>query len=66
MRALCRQRGFEAERADALTYLESLPDASLGGPPPALLDAIAALNANAEKLNARLFGFMDYAVVGRR
>ena len=165
MVALCRERGFEAERADALTYLESLPDASLGGltaiqvvehleppylarfletafhklrpgapivletinpacwmaffeaylrdlthaqpihadvlrfmaqaagfsavdvqyrspvtdrdrlrivnrpgadTPPALLEAIDALNANADALNARLFGFMDYAVVGRR
>ena len=166
MVALCRERGFEAEQSDALSYLQSLPDASLGGlvaiqvvehlepgyltrfletafhklrpgaplvletinpacwmaffeaylrdlshaqpihpdtlrflvqasgfssvdvqlrapvsdadrldtvmpphgadTPPALRDTIAALNANASKLNARLFGFMDYAVVARR
>ena len=165
MVGLCRERGFEAEHADALSYLTSLPDASLGGltaiqvvehleppylarfletafhklrpgapivletinpacwmaffeaylrdlthaqpihadvlrflvqaagfspvdvqyrspvtdadrlevvnlpesvEPPALRETIAALNAHAEKLNARLFGFMDYAVVGRR
>jgi len=34
--------------------------------PPALRDAIDALNAHASKLNARLFSYMDYAVVGRR
>lgn len=165
MVALCRERGFDVRTADALSFLESLPDASLGGltaiqvvehlepaylarvlqaafhklrpgaplvletinpacwmaffeaylrdlthaqpihadvlrflvqaagfssvdvqyrspvteadrldrvswpgadAPPALLDAISALNANADKLNARLFGFMDYAVIGRR
>ena len=165
MVALCRERGFEAEHADALSYLTSLPDASLGGltaiqvvehlepaylarfletafhklrpgapivletinpacwmaffeaylrdlthaqpihadvlrflvqaagfssvdvqyrspvteadrlrnvdrpgadAPMALRETIDALNANADKLNARLFGFMDYAVVGRR
>jgi O-antigen chain-terminating methyltransferase len=34
--------------------------------PPALRETIAALNAHADKLNARLFSYMDYAVVGRR
>jgi O-antigen chain-terminating methyltransferase len=166
MVALCRERGFNAEQADALTYLESLPDASLGGltaiqvvehlepgylarfleaafhklrpgspivletinpacwmaffeaylrdlthaqpihpdtlrflvqasgfssvdvqfrapvsendrlpivdllssedAPSALRATIAAVNAQADKLNARLFSFMDYAVVGKR
>ena len=166
MVALCRERGLKAEQADALTYLESLPDASLGGltaiqvvehlepgylarfleaafhklrpgspivletinpacwmaffeayirdlthaqpihpdtlrflvqasgfssvdvqfrspvsesdrldrvadaaladGPAALRAAAAAINANADKLNARLFSFMDYAVVARR
>ena len=165
MVAMCRERGFSAEQADALTYLESLPDASLAGlsaiqvvehlepaylarfleaafhklrpgapivletinpacwmaffeayirdlthaqpihpdtlrflvqasgfssvdvqfrapvseadrleivsrpgadAPPALREAIDALNAHAGKLNARLFSYMDYAVVGRR
>ena len=167
MVALCRERGFDAVQADALSHLESLPDASLAGltaiqvvehlepaylarfleaafhklrpgapivletinpacwmaffeayirdltharpihpdtlrflvqasgfssvdvqfrapvsdsdrldrvadttvpshAPPALREAIAALNAHADKLNARLFSYMDYAVVGRR
>ena len=165
MVALCRERGFTAEQSDALAFLESQPDASLGGltaiqvvehlepaylsrfletafhklrpgaaivletinpacwmaffeaylrdlthaqpihadvlrfmvqaagfssveaqyrspvtdadrlknvgrpgadAPLALREAIDALNANADALNARLFGFMDYAVVGRR
>ncbi len=166
MVAMCRERGFNAEQADALTYLESLPDASLAGltaiqvvehlepgylarfleaafhklrpgapmiletinpacwmaffeaylrdlthaqpihpdtlkfllqasgftsvdvqlrspvtaadrlenvdrpeaadTPLALRATIDALNANADKLNARLFGFMDYAVIARR
>ena len=34
--------------------------------PPALLEAIDALNAHASKLNARLFSQMDYAVVAIR
>jgi SAM-dependent methyltransferase len=166
MVALCRERGFNAEQADALSYLESLPDASLGGltaiqvvehlepgylarfleaafhklrpgspivletinpacwmaffeayirdlthaqpihpdtlrflvqasgfssvdvqlrspvadadrlervadaaltdGPAALQAAVDAINANADKLNARLFSFMDYAVIARR
>jgi len=166
MVALCRERGFDAEQADALSHLESLPDASLGGlsaiqvvehlepaylarfletafhklrpgapilletinpacwmaffeaylrdlthaqpihpdtlrflvqasgfssvdvqyrspvsdadrlpmvdpssgedAPPPLSATIAAVNAHARQLNARLFSYMDYAVVGRR
>ncbi len=31
MAAICRERGLEATTADALSYLRSLPDASLGG-----------------------------------
>jgi hypothetical protein len=34
--------------------------------PPALREAIDALNSHADKLNARLFSYMDYAVVARR
>jgi len=33
---------------------------------PALVDIVDVVNANADKLNARLFTFMDYAVVARR
>lgn len=167
MVALCRERGFEADQADALSHLQALPDASLSGlvaiqvvehlepayltrfletafhklrpgapiiletinpacwmaffeayirdlthaqpihpdtlrflvqasgfsavdvqfrapvsdadrldridvadvpshAPVALRDTIAAVNAHADKLNARLFSYMDYAVVARR
>ena len=31
MVAVCREKGFEAEKADALSYLRSLPAGSLGG-----------------------------------
>jgi hypothetical protein len=31
-----------------------------------LVDVVEALNAHAEKLNARLFTYLDYAVVARR
>jgi hypothetical protein len=31
-----------------------------------LQDAVAVLNENAEKLNARLFTYLDYAIVARR
>jgi SAM-dependent methyltransferase len=34
--------------------------------PVALREAIDALNAHADKLNARLFSYMDYAVVAKR
>jgi len=33
---------------------------------PTVIDLVDAVNANADKLNARLFTFMDYAVVARR
>ncbi len=34
--------------------------------PPAIGDVIQAFNENVAKLNARLFTFQDYAVLGRR
>jgi O-antigen chain-terminating methyltransferase len=33
---------------------------------PSLIDLVETLNENAEKLNARLFTYQDYAVIGRR
>ena len=53
-------------------YGDKLPSVAL--PPPArgtehapvLVDLVAAINAHAEKLNARLFTYLDYAVVGKR
>jgi SAM-dependent methyltransferase len=45
----------------------SLPSAQPGhAPDTTTLDLIDAVNAHAEKLNARLFTFRDYAVVARR
>jgi SAM-dependent methyltransferase len=46
--------------------LERVEDAALADGPAALRAAAAAINANADKLNARLFSSMDYAVTGRR
>jgi O-antigen chain-terminating methyltransferase len=46
---------------DRLDRVADLPDAG-----PALASVAAAVNAHAEKLNARLFWAMDYAVVARR
>ncbi len=51
---------------DKLTRV-SLPSGRPGHEPdPTTLDLIDAVNAHAEKLNARLFTFRDYAVVARR
>jgi anti-sigma factor RsiW len=33
---------------------------------PALAALVAAVNANADKLNARMFSYRDYAVIARR
>ena len=33
---------------------------------PALREMVAAFNANVERLNARMFTFLDYAAIGRR
>lgn len=49
----------ESDRLDTVNW----PD---DAEPPALREAISALNAHASKLNARLFSYMDYAVVTRR
>ena len=37
-----------------------------GDVPPAIADLLDTFNANVDRLNARLFTFMDYAVVGRK
>ena len=41
-------------------------DAVLAGAPAALASVIEAVNDHAEKLNARLFSSMDYAIIARR
>jgi SAM-dependent methyltransferase len=57
---------FRAPVSDS-DRLDRVNDASVPShAPPALRETIAALNAHADKLNARLFSYMDYAVVGRR
>jgi O-antigen chain-terminating methyltransferase len=42
------------------------PIAVPSGADPALADMAEAFNGNVEKLNARIFTFMDYAIVGRK
>ena len=57
---------FRSPASDA-DKLDRVSDASVPShAPPALREAIAAINAHADKLNARLFSYMDYAVVARR
>jgi len=52
--------------ADKLQHVP-LPTALPGREPdPTLLDLIDVLNTHADKLNARMFTYMDYAVVARR
>jgi O-antigen chain-terminating methyltransferase len=47
----------------ARLQLIRLPDVSV---PPAIDDVIQAFNENVAKLNARLFTYQDYAVIGRK
>ena len=57
---------FRSPVSDA-DRLDRVSDANVPShAPPALREAIAALNAHADKLNARLFSYMDYAVVAKR
>lgn len=44
----------------------ALPGTAEASAYPALVDLIAALNAHAERLNARLFTYRDYAIIARR
>ena len=47
--------------------LDRLPDAPKSAVyPEGLAQVVAALNAQADKLNARLFSSMDYVVIARR
>lgn len=52
--------------ADHLQHVPQPVSAPGIDPNPTMLDLIDVVNANADKLNARLFTFMDYAVVARR
>ncbi len=53
----------EGDKLQPVPQPETLPG---GEPDPLLLDLIGVVNAHAGKLNARLFTFMDYAVVARK
>ncbi len=44
----------------------NVPGASADASPAALVQVIDAVNAHADRLNARLFSSMDYAVIARR
>ena len=52
--------------ADRLERIPRLADASPAAPHGELATLVAAVNAHADKLNARLFSSMDYAVIARR
>ncbi|MDQ3068749.1 MAG: class I SAM-dependent methyltransferase [Acidobacteriota bacterium] len=49
---------------DRLARIDDSP--ALAGAPPALRQAVAVVNSHADALNARLFSYMDYAVIARR
>jgi SAM-dependent methyltransferase len=52
----------DADRLDRIPRLEDGPAVA----DPELATLVAAVNAHADKLNARLFSSMDYAIVARR
>ena len=54
------------DRLQPLTLPEGAPSTSLGAGDLALRDVVETFNSNVEKLNARMFTFMDYAIVSRR
>ncbi|HYN08247.1 MAG TPA: methionine biosynthesis protein MetW [Vicinamibacterales bacterium] len=75
LRYLVQASGFssvDVQFRSAVPYSDRLEKVTLPAAPPgtaqdhALTDLVEALNAHAEKLNARLFTYMDYAVVARR
>ena len=53
----------EADRLERIARTEDAPAAAQR---PELATLVAAVNAHADKLNARLFSSMDYAVIARR
>ena len=58
---------YRSPVADKLRAVHALPvhagEDSAGG---ALSELVAAFNANVERLNARMFSYLDYAVIARR
>ena len=54
---------FRAPVADEHKLQPLTPDASWD---PRLLEAVHTFNANMDKLNVRIFSFLDYAVVATR
>jgi O-antigen chain-terminating methyltransferase len=66
LRYLVLASGFSAARIEYRSPVppqDRLQPAAAAGAPP---DLVEAFNTNIEKLNARLFSFLDYAIVGRR
>jgi 2-polyprenyl-3-methyl-5-hydroxy-6-metoxy-1,4-benzoquinol methylase len=72
LRYLVEASGFSSvdvrfrEPVSAADRLESIEAGMLAGSPPAVGAVAAAVNDHANKLNARLFSSMDYAVIARR
>jgi O-antigen chain-terminating methyltransferase len=52
--------------ADRLQHVPSLPPREGQEHNPILVDLVDIVNSHADKLNARLFTFMDYAIIARR
>jgi SAM-dependent methyltransferase len=75
LRYLVQVHGFssvDVQFRSPVPYSDRLETVTLPVPTPGalqdatLVDVVEALNAHAEKLNARLFTYLDYAVVARR
>ena len=72
LRYLVQASGFSSvdvrfrEPVSADDRLESIEAGMLAGSPPAVGAVVEAVNDHANKLNARLFSSMDYAVIARR
>jgi O-antigen chain-terminating methyltransferase len=75
LRYLVQAHGFssvDVQFRSPVPYSDRLETVTLPVPTPGaaldatLVDVVEALNAHAEKLNARLFTYLDYAVVARR
>ena len=69
LRYLVQASGFtriEIQYREPVSERDRLDRVASPGTTPELASVIAALNAHADKLNARLFSSMDYAIVARR
>jgi SAM-dependent methyltransferase len=69
LKYLVTASGFPAVRIEYRSPVpaqDRLQTVATGTADPQLTDVVETLNANAEKLNSRLFTYLDYAVVGSK